>query len=304
MKLIRILFRNIVNAFKSIFRNLALSSASLICTTITLIVVAIALLIAGNINNFTRSLSDNLTIIVFVDSNATQQEIDAIKDKISSIDAVKEDEIIYKDKKTIKEETLEKSEKGSTINNIVSTWDDNNNPLNPEFIISVKELGQLEKTAKEISSMEKVTNLKYSKDVEERMLTLVKIVKDITIWIIIGLVIVTIFLIGNTIKLTIYSRSQEIEIMRLVGTSNPVIRLPFVIEGTILGLLGSIVPIAVTIWGYTIFYDKLGGYFYSGAIKMLTPLPFTIYSSLILLGIGTSVGMIGSYMAVRRYLKV
>ena len=155
MKLIRIFFRNVVNAFKSIFRNLALSSASLICTTITLIVVAIALLVAGNINNFTNSLSDNLTIVVFVDSNATTQEIDKIKDSFEKMNTIKTDEIIYKDKKTVKEETLEKSGKGSLINNIVSTWDDNNNPLNPEFIITVKEMGQLATTAEQIEKMEK-----------------------------------------------------------------------------------------------------------------------------------------------------
>ena len=304
MKLIRIFFRNLVNAFKSIFRNLALSSASLICTAITLVVVAIALLVAGNINNFTNSLSDNLTMVVFVDSNATEQEINKIKEDLSNINTIKVDEIIYKDKKTVKEETLEKSGKGSLINNIVSTWDDNNNPLNPEFIITVKEMGQLSSTAEQVQKMEKINSVKYNKDVEDRMVVVIDVVKQITLWIIIGLVIVTIFLIGNTIKLTIYSRSEEIEIMRLVGISNPVIRLPFVIEGTILGMLGSIIPIVVTIWGYTIFYDKLGGYFYSGAIKMLEPLPFTIYSSLVLLGIGTVVGMIGSYTAVRRYLKV
>ena len=294
MKLIRIFFRNVVNAFKSIFRNLALSSASLICTTITLVVVAIALLVAGNINNFTNSLSDNLTIVVFVDSKATEQEIDKIKNDLTNIDSIKSDEIIYKDKKTVKEETLEKSGKGSLINNIVSTWDDNNNPLNPEFILTVKEMGQLSSTAEQIQKMEKINSVKYNKNVEDRMVVVIDVVKQLTIWIIIGLVIVTIFLIGNTIKLTIYSRSEEIEIMRLVGISNPVIRLPFVIEGTILGIIGAIVPIVVTIWGYTIFYDKLGGYFYSGAIKMLEPLPFTIYASLILLGIGTVVGMIGS----------
>lgn len=304
MRLIRIIYRNIVNAFKSIFRNFALSSASLICTTITLIVVAIALLTAGNINHFIDSLSDNLTIVVFVDSGATEQEIKNIETGIAEIEAVKADETIYKDKKKIKEETLEKSKKGSTINNIVSTWDDNNNPLNPVFIIKVKELGQLEKTANKISKMDKVASLKYSKDVEDRMLTVVKVVKQITIWIIVGLVIVTVFLIGNTTRLIIYSRSEEIEIMRLVGTSNPIIKLPFVIEGTILGILGSIIPIVATIWGYTIFYEKLGGYFYSGAIELLSATPFTIYASLILLGIGTAVGMVGSYVAVRRYLKV
>lgn len=304
MKLIRIFFRNVVNAFKSIFRNLALSSASLICTTITLIVVAIALLVAGNINDFTHNLSENLTIIVFVDADATQEEINKIKNDLAALDTIKADEMIYKDKKTVKEETMEKTEKGSVVNNVISTWDDNNNPFNPEFFLTAKEIGQLTPTVEKIEKMDKIYSVKYNKNVEDRMVVLVDIVKNLTIWIIIGLVIVTVFLIGNTIKLTIYSRSEEIEIMRLVGISNPVIRLPFVIEGTILGIIGSIIPIIVTIWGYTIFYDKLGGYFYSGAIKMLYPMPFTIYASLILLGIGTVVGMIGSYAAVRRYLKV
>ncbi len=304
MKLIRIFFRNVVNAFKSIFRNLALSSASLICTTITLIVVAIALLVAGNINDFTHNLSENLTIIVFVDADATQEEINKIKNDLAALDTIKADEMIYKDKKTVKEETMEKTGKGSVVNNVISTWDDNNNPFNPEFFLTAKEIGQLTPTVEKIEKMDKIYSVKYNKNVEDRMVVLVDIVKNLTIWIIIGLVIVTVFLIGNTIKLTIYSRSEEIEIMRLVGISNPVIRLPFVIEGTILGIIGSIIPIVVTIWGYTIFYDKLGGYFYSGAIKMLYPMPFTIYASLILLGIGTVVGMIGSYAAVRRYLKV
>ena len=136
------------------------------------------------------------------------------------------------------------------------------------------------------------------------MIPLVDIIKQVTIWIIIGLIVVTIFLINNTIKLTIHSRSEEIEIMRLVGTSNTIIRLPFVIEGLFLGIIGSIIPIAVTIWGYIIAFDKLEGHFFSNAIKMVDPFPFTLYASLVLLGIGAVVGMFGSYIAVRRYLKV
>ncbi len=304
MKLIRIFFRNVANAFKSIVRNFSLSSASLICTTITLLVVAIAIIVAGNINNFTRNLSNSLTMIVFVDSGATAEEIAQVKQGIESIKDVKADEIIYKDKKTLKEETLENAEKGSTIYTIVSTWDDNDNPLEPEFIVSVKTANKMEKTADTITSLNKVKSVKYSEKVLEKMIPLVEIVEKVSICIIVGLIIVIVFLIGNTIKLTIYSRSEEIEIMRLVGTSNNVIRLPFVIEGTILGILGSLVPIAMTIWGYTICYDKLGGIFFAPAIKMVEPMPFTIYASLILVAIGAIVGMLGSYTAVRRYLKV
>ena len=297
MKLIRIFFRNLANAFKSIFRNISLSSASLLCTTITLFIVAVGVIVTENINDFTRNLTKSLSIVAFVDSGSSNEEIERIKNEISSIENVKTG-------KTVKEETLEKAEKGSTIYTIVSTWEDDNNPLQPEFIIYVKDAKKLEKTADDISNIDKVKSVKYAKEVNKQMTPVIDIVQKISIIIIIGLIVVTVFLIGNTIKLTIYARSEEIEIMRLVGISNTVIRLPFVIEGTILGFLGSIIPIAVTIWGYTICYDRLGGILFSPIIKMIEPMPFTLYTSLILLAIGGVVGMTGSYMAVRRYLKV
>lgn len=304
MKLIRIFNRNIAAAFKSIFRNFSLSSASVICTTITLVIVAIAMIIAANINNFTKSLTNTMTMVVFVDNKATNEEIQKIEEDISNIDVVKKDEIIYKTKKELKEETLENAEKGSTIYTIVSSWEDNENPFEPEFIVSVKDVKQLQKTAEKIQKMDKVTNVKYSETVLEKMIPLVDIVKKITICIILGLILVTVFLINNTIKLTIYSRKEEIEIMRLVGTSNAIVRLPFVIEGLFLGIIGSIIPIVVAIWGYIISFDKLEGHFFSNAIKMIEPLPFTLYISLILVVIGGLVGMVGSYIAVRRYLKI
>ena len=304
MKLIRIFNRNIAAAFKSIFRNFSLSSASVVCTTITLFIVAISLVVAANINTFTKSVTDTMTMVVFVDSKATAEEIKKIEEDISAIPAVRSDEIIYKTKKDLKEETLEKSDKGSTIHTIVSTWDDNDNPLEPEFIVSVKDVKKLQKTAEKIEKMDKITKVKYSETVLEKMIPLVSIIKKVTICIIIGLIIVTVFLIGNTIKLTVYSRQEEIEIMRLVGTSNSIIRLPFVIEGLFLGIFGAIIPVVATIWGYIISFDKLEGHFFSNAIKMIEPMPFVLYASLILVAIGGIVGMLGSYTAVRRYLKI
>ena len=304
MKLIRIFTRNFGNAIKSIFRNISLSSASVICTTITLVIVALSFIVAVNINNFTKNLTDTMTMVVFVDTNASKEEIDKLENEIKSLKTVRKDEVIYKTKEEIKQETLEKSGEGSTIYTIVSSWDENTNPLEAEFVVSVKDVKELENTAKKIEKMEKVTKVKYSETILEKMIPLVSIVRQITIGIIVGLIVVTVFLICNTIKLTIYSRSEEIEIMRLVGTSNAVIRLPFVIEGFFLGLIGSIIPVVITIWGYIIAYDKLEGHFFSNAIKMIDPMPFTLYASLVLVCIGVVVGMFGSFVAVRRYLKV
>ena len=92
--------------------------------------------------------------------------------------------------------------------------------------------------------------------------------------------------------------------MRLVGASNSRIKLPFVIEGIILGIIGSIIPILVIVLGYTTLYDYFEGQLFSPVIKLINPMPFVVNTSLIVLVIGMLVGMIGSYRAVRRYIKV
>jgi len=304
MKAIRIFFRNVASAIKSIFRNFSLSVASIICTTITLVIVAIAIILSANISNFTNDLEETLTIIAYVDKSADEDDISAIKSKLLEIKNIKGDELVYKSKEDIKNETLAETDENSSLYSIMKTWNEETNPLQSEFIITVKDVESLGETANTIKKIDGIKNVQYSASVVEKMIPVFKVVKKISICIIIGLICVTVFLICNTIKLTIYARKNEIEIMRLVGISNFVIKLPFAIEGLFLGIIGSIIPIVVTIWGYTVAYDKLEGYLFTNFIKMMKPLPFTIYVSLILLLIGAVVGMFGSYTTVRRHLKI
>lgn len=304
MKAIRIFVRNIGSALKSITRNLSLSFASIICTTITLLIVGIAFVLTINVNNFTKDLENTMTILVFIDTNATQDELSTIKSKILEIKNIKSDEIIYKDKETIKAETISNTEENSTLYTILNNWSEDDNTLESEFVLTVKDIGELKETAEALKTIDKVTNVIYSESVVEKMVPVFKAIKKVT-WVIIGgLIVVTIFLICNTIRLTIFARRTEIEIMRLVGTSNFVIKLPFVIEGLFLGIIGSIIPVAAVTWGYIYAYDKLEGYLFTNFIKMAQPMPFTIYVSLVLVGIGAIVGMVGSYTTVKRYLKI
>ena len=173
-----------------------------------------------------------------------------------------------------------------------------------EFIVTVKDINEISNTVETIKQIDKVNNVQYSAEIVEKMIPVFKVVKRVALAIIFGLVCVTVFLICNTIKLTIYARKSEIEIMRLVGTSNFVIKLPFTVEGLFLGIIGSVIPIVMTIWGYTVVYDKLEGYLFTNFIKMIKPLPFSLYVSGVLLLIGASVGMFGSYFTVRRHLKI
>ena len=138
----------------------------------------------------------------------------------------------------------------------------------------------------------------------ENLLKVFKVLEKAMIIAMIALVFVTLFLITNTIKITIFSRKREIEIMRLVGTSNFSIKQPFVIEGFCLGFIGALIPIAATLYGYSALYKHFNGQLFSPFVKLVPAEPFIYWVSLILLGLGVVVGMFGSYRAVRKYLKI
>ena len=245
MRIFRILGKSISNAFKSIVRNFSLSLASISCTAITLMLVAIALLTTYNVNSMTENIEGSLTIIAFIDNSATDEEIEDIKTKVNAIDNIDESKTIYRSKDEIKNELLQDEKIKDTLEAL------DTNPLSSTLVLSV-----------------------------------------------------TLFLNENTIKITIFSRKNEIGIMRLVGTSNTVIKMPFIFEGFILGLIGSIIPILITIFGYTYLYDVLGGKIYTDLLLLVKPSTIIYSSSFVLAIIGSLVGVFGSLKAVRRYLKI
>ena len=186
----------------------------------------------------------------------------------------------------------------------MKNWSDSENPLKDTFLITVKDIEQIDETSKKIEEMKEIDFTDYGEKMVNKLISTFKIVEKVVVVTVIALIIVTVFLIINTIKLTIFSRKREISIMRLVGASNFTIKMPFVIEGMVLGMLGSIIPIVVTMYGYFALYNHFDGELFSPLLRMISPEPFIYIVSLIILGIGIVVGMIGSYRAVRKYLKV
>lgn len=297
MKAIRIFFRSIRDAFKSVTRNFSLSMASIICVTITLIIVSVSIIIAANINNATSKIKDELNIVVYLKKETTEQDADNVKSEVNSIKHVKSLEYISKD-----EQKVDMASYSDTFATILDYLDEN--PLLDSMIIYVDDAKEISNVAKKIGSISAVETVKYGEGMVEEIVSAFDIIEKITIGMVISLVVVTVFLISNTIKLTIYSRRNEIEIMRLVGASNTAIKLPFEFEGLILGLLGSIIPISITVYGYIILYNRLHGYLFTEMLSLVKPNTFIIGVSGVLLLIGCLVGMYGSLKAVRKYLKV
>ena len=194
-----------------------------------------------------------------------------------------------------------------TFNKIISTWEEGENPLQDSFIIEVKDIKDINETATTIKNMEKVSLVKYGETTVNDLIKVFSAVKKITIGLVVGLILVTAFLINNTIKITIFSRKREIDIMRLVGTSNIVIKLPFFIEGFFIGFIGSLVPVLITIFGYSYAYNALNTVNLSNIMNILTlvsPGEVIYKVSLLLILIGTVIGAFSSVKAVRKYLTI
>jgi cell division transport system permease protein len=301
MKTFRILIRNIRDSFKSVIRNFSLSLASISSITITLLVVMISLVITYNVNNFTVMVEKDVTIVAFLDSKIEPSEIEVVRQKIENIENVDIHSLKFKSK----QETLEEMKASSeTYEQIMNNWDENENPLQDTFQVKVNSIDHIGETAETIKGFEGVDVVKYGEGMIEKLVSFFDVVKQISIVVVIMLIVVTAFLISNTIKITIYSRKKEIEIMRLVGASNINIKIPFIFEGMVLGLLGSIIPILTTIFGYSKLYNNFDGQLFSPFIKLVEPVPFVFNVAVILLGIGILVGMFGSARAVRKYLKI
>lgn len=297
MRACRIFFRSIRDAFKSVVRNFSLSFASIMCTTITLILVAVAMVAAANVNNATKLIEDELTVVVYLNGDVTSEQIENIKTELNSYKNVLE--TTYKSKDEWK---LEMSEYDDSFKTVLNYLDEN--PLNDSFVVKVKDVKKLSETSEFIKGIEGVDTVKYGEGMVENVISVFDVIQKVVLVVVIALVLVTGFLISNTIKLTIFSRRGEIEIMRLVGASNITIKLPFLFEGFIIGVVGSIIPICITIYGYVILYSRMHGKLFSNMIMLIKPYPFVFKISLILLGIGALVGMYGSIKAVRKYLKV
>ena len=300
MRGIRTIRRYIRDAAKSVIRNFSLSLASISCIAITLIVVSFSIIISYNVENFTEQIRKDVTMVIFLDSDATEQDSNRIEKAIRDTNNV--EKLTFKSKK---EQASDFAKEDEVFSTIVNSWSENNNPLLDSFELKLKDVEQIKDMANKIKKMDKVNSVSYGEDMVNQLITIFDVVKKVSIIAVLALIIVTAFLIANTIKLAIYARKREIEIMRLVGASNISIKIPFVIEGLFLGLIGSILPIIITIYGYTSLYDFFGGKIFNSSLaRLIQPTPFVYLASLLLMVIGILVGMFGSWQADKKYLKI
>ena len=247
----------------------------------------------------TKLVKEDFTIVTFLDLEVDKEKKEELTDSIKNIKNV--ESVDFKSKDSIAKDMRDTT---PSLKNIIDSWDKDSNPLYDTLLVKVKDTEKISDTANDIKELDCVNDINYGKGMVESLLSVFDNIEKIMIIAMIALLLVTLFLIGNTIKITIFSRKREIEIMRLVGASNFSIKQPFVIEGFCLGILGSIIPVATVLYGYSSLYKHFNGEMFSQFFELIPPEPFIYIIAGIVLLLGCLVGMIGSYNSVRKYLKI
>ncbi|MGX6445272.1 permease-like cell division protein FtsX [Neobacillus sp. K501] len=295
---IRTLGRHARESLKSITRNGWMTFASVSAVTVTLILVGVFFVIMMNLNRVAETIEEDVQIRVHIDVAANEEDQKALKSKIEQLPEVKS--VKY----SSKEDELQALIKSMGEDGDSFKLFEQDNPLNDVYIVKTKNPNDTMKIAEKMAKFEYVTKSVYGKGTVEKLFKFINASRNVGIVLIAGLFFTAVFLISNTIKITIIARRREIKIMRLVGATNAFIRWPFFLEGLWLGILGAILPIILISIAYYNAYAFLAPKLVGNFIQILPFEPFVYQVSGLLVLMGGLIGVWGSVMSVRKFLKV
>jgi cell division transport system permease protein len=274
--------------------------ASIVSVSATLLILGIIFILIVNISNFSEYASDQFDVVqVFLDDGQTNEEMKAIGDKIYEIQEVSN--VTFESKDQALEKMKEDWDKYSTV--LIGL--EERNPLPNSYIVSIDNLIYSDSIVRRINEIEGIELVKYYKDVIDKINSLTSFVRNLGLGIIVILLFVSTFVISNTIKLAVTARKGEVQIMKYVGATHWFIRWPFILEGTILGLVGAGIAASLIYVGYSQMYQVLTEDFYVLIAAYFVPVSGVMRDLLqVFVPVGAGIGALGSLWGVRKYLNV
>jgi cell division transport system permease protein len=287
--------RHIRESFKSLGRNSWMTFASISAVTVTLLLVGFFTVIMMNLNELATNIENDVEIKMTVDLAANKAEISGLEKKVRSTDGVLD--VKY----SSNEEELDKMIKDLGDEFGLYKQD---NPLRHAFYVKATDPQQTAIVAKKIGSYDYAYEVVYGEGKVEKLFNVLNTSRNVGLGLILALLFTAMFLISNTIRITIVARRKEIEIMKLVGATNNFVRVPFILEGIWLGFFGAILPMVIITVSYTNLYNYLAPRLEGELFQLLNMTPFLYQINGLVLFMGVFIGVWGSFMSVRKFLKV
>ena len=282
--------------YKSIRRNGFMSFASISTVAVSLLVLGMFLMIFLNTNNLAQYLESQVQVSVYMQDSATAKELASVKDKLTKMPGV------VKVTQVSKQQALERFKKRLGDQQQLLSSLGKENPFPNSFEIQVDSPERIKVLTPQIGQLPKVETAKFGQEVVEHLFQLTEILRFGGIILVVFLAMATLFIISNTIRLTVFARRKEVIIMKYVGATDWFIRWPFLLEGMTLGFCGAVVA--------SLFINSI----YSGLLErihatlaflpLLPTYPLLLYVDVFLLVAGTGIGALGSYISLRKFLQV
>ena len=295
--MIKRFFYTLKQAFLQVFRNRAMSLASIFAITAMLLIMSIFFILVINVNTAAQTIKQDYdSIEIFLVDEATEEQ------KTSIVDSMKEEkgveDAFYKSKETAMEEFKTRwGENGYLLDSL------QDNPLPNSVVVMISDLEEADSLAQLAETFEGVEDVKFYKDTVDKLLNATRFVQIAAIVVMIFLIIVSVVVVSNTIKLTVFNRAHEISIMKYIGATNWFIRGPFLAEGIIIGIISAGISVGVSVLMYRELIDVIGPQVFSVLSMPMVPVQFLAYNfTWIFLALGISIGACGSIISMRKFL--
>lgn len=287
--------------FRNFFKNKKSTGASLMIMCATMLIFGLFFLIGENVNYMLKEIESEQGMQVFMVKDATEEQIKKLGEEIQSLDYVAKTEFVSKEEayNIVKERYSEYSRflEGYTVEK---------NPFKVSYVVTLTDLSKSDEVRTQIEGLENVNNIEMRDKTINALVSIANGIRWVSAGILVLLIVISIFIIANTIKLTVHARRKEISIMKYVGATNGFIRWPFIIEGILIGVIAAMISILILGLGYNFLINKIMESSVTSMIN-ITLLPFAEVFKLVIvvyLGLGIGIGTLGSIISMRKYLEV
>ena len=286
----------IKEGFKNIFNNRMMSLASIGVLISCLVLTGSAIMLSVNVSNIVADVGDSNSTRVFLADDMTKLEAAYKGREIKEIDNVVDAEFVDKE-----DAIVELYEKKNLGEDFFAALTGDNNPLPYAFDVTMEDLSKYDETILAIQQLEGVDSVSSHRELAQRLTSLSSLITTMGFWIILALAVISLFIVSNTIRMTMFSHRFEISIMKSVGASNHFVRVPFIIEGVVIGVVSAGISIGLLYF--------LSGAIIAAATSILPSVTYTPFSAVMwyliggFLAAGVLVGVLGSWVSIRRFLK-
>ena len=297
MNIVKRFLYTLKQAFLQVFRNRAMSLASIFAIMAMLLIMSIFFILVINLNTAAQAIQNDYdSIELFLKDDTKKSEANFIINEIEKLDGL--DEVYYKSK-------------DEALADFRGRWGENaylldsltENPLPNSIVIMISDLNEAENIADKAGQFEGVEDVKFYKDTVDKLLNATRFIQIAAIVVMIFLIMVAVVVVSNTIKLTVLNRANEISIMKYIGATNWFIRGPFLCEGIIIGLISSGISVGIATLIYSKLVDIIGEHIFSILSVPMVPVGFMVFNfAWIFLALGVSIGACGSIISMRKFL--